>query len=394
LRFNGRAQSLEDRLEKGEAATMTHTIIMPDLGQTTSEGKILKWLKRPGDKVSRGEHLLEVETDKVTMEVEAYTSGYLREILASEGQMASAMSPIAIVTDTPEEHYERPGEEAPAPTSRVETSTAAPRVASPVTHDLIAAPAAKSLAKELGIDLKAIPGKGPGGWITRKDVEQFAAGQKTSKPMAAMAALVTRSKQTIPHFYLTADVDVSAAERWREQWNAAHPDLSATVNDVFVRAAAKALEEVPSLNVSYRDGRYEQNPAADVVLIVAFESGLALVPVADPTRLSWDEYLQSMRKILERARQGRTTESPSRSTPLLAISNLGMFCVKEFAAIIPPLCTAILAVGAIRDEPVVRNGQVQVGRVATLTLSLDHRVVHGITAAKFMERIQEHLNNS
>lgn len=372
---------------------MTHTIIMPDLGQTTSEGTVLKWLKKPGDKVARGEYLLEVETDKVTVEVEAYVGGYLREILASEGQKASALTPIAIVTDGPDEPYECLGEEASCAASQEETSPTTRRVAMPSASGAVAAPSAKSLAKELGISLASIRGTGLDGLITRKDVEQFAAGRITPKPMAAMAVLVSRSQQTIPHFYLTADVDVSAAERWREQWNAAHPDLAATVNDLFVRAASKSLRDVPSLNVSYRDGRYEQKSEADVLLVVALESGLTLVPIQDPGNLSWEECLSNMRKLLERARQGRVTEGPSRITPLLAISNLGMFRVKQFAAIIPPSCTAALAVGAVRDEAVVSSRTVQVGRVASLTLSADHRVVDGVAAAKFMERIQEHLNS-
>ncbi|MGA2985703.1 MAG: dihydrolipoamide acetyltransferase family protein [Terriglobia bacterium] len=369
---------------------MMHTIVMPDLGQTTAEGKILKWLKNPGERVSKGDHLLEVETDKVTMEVESYLSGYLRQVLAAEGQMVSAMAPIALVSDTREEPLERPEQRAPGSMAAAEPVAAAPRTIAPSPSGLAVAPAARTLAKELGIDLALVPGTGPGGLITRKDVEGFAPARATSKPMAAMAALVTRSMQTIPHFYLTADVDVSAAERWREQWNTSHPDLRATLNDVFARAASQALHDIPRLNVSYGEGKYEPNPEADILLVVALESGLALVPVADPGRQSWEECLRSMHGVLERAKQGRVAEA--KIAPLLAVSNLGMFRVKEFSAIIPPSCTAALAVGAARDVPVVRHGEVQVGRVATLTLSADHRVVDGITAANFMEKIQEHLN--
>ncbi len=211
--------------------------------------------------------------------------------------------------------------------------------------------------------------------------------------MAAMAALVTRSMQTIPHFYLSADVEVSAAELWREKWNALHPELRATLNDVFVRAASQALGDTPRMNVSYSEGKYEAKSEADLLLVVALDSGLALVPVADPGRKSWQECLGSLRGALERARQGRVMEATFKIPPLLAVSNLGMFHAKEFSAIIPPSCAAALAVGAARDVPVVRDRQVQVGRVATLTLSADHRVVDGITAAIFMEKIQERLNN-
>lgn len=373
---------------------MTHTVVMPDLGQTVAEGKIVRWLKKPGDKVSRGEYLLEVETDKVTMEVEAYVSGYLREILAEEGTLASAMAPIAVVTDELEEPYERAEHKAePAAADRIQPQAPSSGSPTPRSQGLAAAPAAKALARELGIDLNSVPGTGSGGLITRKDVEQFAAGRTVSEPRAAMATLVTRSLRTIPHFYLTADVDMSAAESWREQWNAAHPELPATLNDIFVRAASQALRDVPGLNVSYHEGRYEPRTAADVLLVVAVDPGLALVPLSDPGCPPWEEFLRNARMVLVKAKQGRIAESSAGISPPLAISNLGMFRVQQFAAIIPPSCTAILAVGAVRDAAVVSNKQVEVGRVTSLTLSADHRVVDGVTAAKFMEKIQEHLNS-
>ncbi len=367
---------------------MTHTIIMPDLGQTTGEAKLLRWLKKPGDRVQKGEHLLEVETDKVTMEVEAYTTGYLREILVDEGNLACALAPIGIVTDDPNEPYRHPSPKAESSQTKPMPSSDATRR----TAKVLAAPAARSLARELGIDLSTVTATGPGGLITRKDVELATATRAASKPRAAMAALVTRSIETIPHFYLTADVDVAAAERWRQQWIEAHPDLPSTFDDIFVRAASRALRDVPQLNVSYQGGRYEQRAAADVGLVVAFESGLALVPLADPGSLPWEDMLRDIRKALEKAKVGRIAVPSSRANPLVAISNLGMFGAKQFAAIIPPSYTAILAVGAVRTDAVISEQSVRAGRVATLTLSADHRVVDGIGAAKFMEKIQEHLN--
>lgn len=372
---------------------MMQTIVMPDLGQTTAEGKILRWLKNPGERISKGDHLLEVETDKVTMEVESYLSGYLRQVLAAEGQVVSAMAPIAIVTDTLEEPWEREEQKAgPLIASHV-VPAAYPRAAAPSPAGSSVAPPAKILAQALGIDLTLVRGTGPGGLITRKDIEGFTRDRAASKPMAAMAALVTKSMQTIPHFYVSADVDVSAAESWRKKWNASHPELRATLNDVFARAASQALRDIPRLNVSYHDGQYEQKTESDILLVVAFESALVLVPAADPGRQPWEECLRSLHGILERAKLGQAAESTFKVTPLLAVSNLGMFRVKEFSAIIPPSCTAALAVGMARDIPVVRDGEVQLGQVATLTLSADHRVVDGITAANFMEKIQEHLNN-
>ncbi len=162
---------------------MTHTILMPDLGQTTTEGKILKWLKLPGERVAKGDHLLEVETDKVTMEVESYVGGYLRQALASEGEMASAMTPIALVTDTLEEPLAQAEAKTPVPTPATEPVVAAPRAPAPSSGGLSIAPAARALARELGIDLGALSGTGPGGLITRKDVEAYA--QRAEKPRSA-----------------------------------------------------------------------------------------------------------------------------------------------------------------------------------------------------------------
>lgn len=372
---------------------MTYTIIMPDLGQTTSEGEILKWLKQPGDKVTKGEFLLEVETDKVTMEVEAFRSGYLREILAGEGQIISAGTPIAIVTDTVEEAYEQPIKES-VPSPAVPPSPVTPSASPTLPSKFSAAPAARSLASERGIDLGKVVGTGPGGLITRKDVERSTA-ERTDlnlNPISGMARLTAKSKQTIPHFYVTVEVNVSIAEQWRKDWNANHSEVRASVNDVFVRAASRALRDVPALNTSYRNGRCEPRSVADVLLVVETEPGLLLVPLPESGNLPWNEYLVSVRGVLDKAKQSRVAELPSQGTPLLAISNLGMFGVKQFAAIIPPQCTVILAIGAIREELVYSTQPARVGQVCSLTLSVDHRVIDGITAAKFLERMQEHLN--
>jgi pyruvate dehydrogenase E2 component (dihydrolipoamide acetyltransferase) len=164
------------RFTERQIAEMTPTIVMPDLGQTTAEGKILRWLKSPGEKVAKGDHLLEVETDKVIMEVESYQSGYLRQMLAGEGQMVSAMAPIALVTDTIEEPLGAAEQKVTASTSAAEPVASAPRTVVPSAAGLSVAPAAKALAKELGIDLALVRGTGPGGLITRRDVEKIREG--------------------------------------------------------------------------------------------------------------------------------------------------------------------------------------------------------------------------
>lgn len=389
---------------------MTHHVIMPDLGQTVAEGKIVRWLKKPGDKVARGEALLEVETDKVTMEVESYQAGYLRAVLVEEGQMAGAMSPIAILTDEPDEACDDPGarknrmpagresrEGGPAGASRSEVSSS---TVGAVSHALqaepcgrpAATPAAKARAQELGVNLWQLTGTGPDGLITQGDVKDARESHGILKTASPMAALTTRSATEIPHFYVNVDVEVSNALRWRDLWNAAHPDLRASVNDVFVRVASLALQDVPGLNVRYREGKFEERTAADVLLVVAIESGLTLVPIADPSSSSWETYLPGIQGALEGVRQQGIVRSAGEA-PVLAISNLGMFGVKQFTAIIPPECSAVLAIGAIREEVIVQNKQMRIGEVCSLTLSSDHRVIDGIAAAKFLKRVQAHLNS-
>ena len=368
-----------------------HKVIMPDLGQTVAEGRIVRWLRKPGDRIQKGEPLLEVETDKVTMEVEAFKGGYLREFFAHEGQFVSAMAPIAILTDDPAELYEHPGPIGVDSSSRAVHTVSSPTVTSPVR--VLASPASRARARELGIDLREAHTTGADRLITRRDVERIAAEGKGPR-RATMAAITSRSMQTIPHFHVTVDLDVSRLVRWREEWNARHPDVHASANDIFVRVACAALRESPQLNVRYSDGNIEQRRSTNVLLVVAADTGLTLVSIADPTALPWEEYLRSLRRTLEQARHNRVSEeSASSDSPVLAISNLGMFGVRQFTAIIPPTATAVLAIPAIREQPVVRNNQIVIGQVCKLTLCADHRVVDGIIAAKFLGRMQAQVDS-
>ncbi|HVA01267.1 MAG TPA: dihydrolipoamide acetyltransferase family protein [Terriglobia bacterium] len=387
---------------------MKHNIIMPDLGQTVDEGKVVRWLKKPGDKISKGDVLLEVETDKVTMDVEAYKAGYLRSLLVEEGQMATAMTPIAILTDDPDEPLAGresaggDGKAAATPTASSSRTAARPSqeetqskesAAGRLSGRMPASPAAKIRAAELGLDLRNISGSGPDGLITRRDLEILPSHEQASWPALPMAEITVRSVQTIPHFYVTVDAEVASPLRWREDWNRAHPDLRASLNDVFMRAASLALRDVPALNVRYREGRVEQVQQPDILMVVAADPGLLLVPIADPGGRPWEEYLRQMRKLVDEARRKRGREPGSGCSPALAVSNLGMHGVKEFTAIIPPGSAAVLSIGAVRETVLVKNRQMRLAEVCALTLALDHRVVDGVTAAKFLERMQVHLNS-
>jgi len=362
---------------------MQHNIILPDLGQTTSEAKIVQWLKKPGDYIARGEPIVAVETDKVDMEVEAFTSGYLRKLLVDEGATASALAPVAILTDTLDESYVQSGDEKTGPALEQRAATSAVPAAKP-PRSANAVPAARALAKESGIDLAKVEGTGPNGLITRADVER-AAGTR-NRAFATMAATVTNSKRDIPHFYATRDLEMNAAAAWRHRWNQEQNGTRASFNDVFVWCAVRALGEVPRLNVAFRDGAFEQHSKADVLLVVAQEPALLLRPIADPRALTWPEFILSVHN------PGNPGNSKP-AAPLLAISNLGMYGVKEFAAIIPPGCTSVLAIGAVREAPVARHGVLTVEQIATVTLSADHRVVDGVAAARFLERMQFYLNS-
>jgi len=369
---------------------MKYVIIMPDLGQTTNEGTIRQFLRQAGDRINRGEPILAVSTDKVELEVESFASGYLREWLVQEGSAATALSPVAVVTDTLEESYEVPvngHESEPVP--------AAPLVASTLKADsskVAAFPSARKLARDNGIDLHNVCGSGADGMITKQDVSNFLASfEKPSLPStgfssrAVMAATVTASKREIPHFYVTVDVSMTHASEWRTEWNLHHPELHVTYNDLFVMCASRSLRQTPILRVAYRDGKYEQRPSADILLTVAQEPAIVMIPLRDPSELTWNAFLKSVRRATQMTVTGD-------AEPLLAISNLGMFGVKGFAAIVPPSCTAILAVGAVREKVTVTNSAVGTEMVCSLTLSADHRVVDGVTAARFLERMQSHLD--
>ncbi|HET6961246.1 MAG TPA: dihydrolipoamide acetyltransferase family protein [Terriglobia bacterium] len=379
---------------------MKHVIIMPDLGQTSSEAKIVFWLKKLGEKLAMGEPLLEVETDKATMDVEAYVGGYLRKKLANEGDMVAASNPVAILTDTLDEAFDedvKPKSRSVAPVGTTERAQSTTSVS--VSGNVAAVPAARMLAKQLGIDLSTVRGTGPQGLITKADVERSIAESSKatatpnheSKAREAMAALTSRSKSTIPHFYVTLDLDMAAAEGWRARWNQSHPELKASVNDCLVRAASAALAESPRLNTRVSDGKVEQQSSADVLVVAGVDSGLLLVPVADPHGGAVESFLQRMKTALSSAKDGKI--HAANVTPLLAISNLGMFGVREFSAIIPPGCNAILAAGALRDQVVWRDGRAEPVRVCTATVSADHRAVDGIAVAQFLERMQFHLNS-
>ncbi len=370
---------------------MQHIIILPDLGQTTAEATIVEFLKKKGSHVKRGEPILVASTDKADVDVEAFEEGFLREWLVEKGALASALSPVAVLTTTPDEPYE-------LPTSSSETNN--PVLAEIASEELektdqalkiAAVPAARIAAKELGIDLKTVKGTGASGLITKADVQRTASERGASGPgnfakdrLAAMAAATLASKREIPHFYVSRDVWLKHAAQWRKTSNESPSNPHVSWNDIFVRCAAQALNENDGLAPKGPEAAMGRQGGKDILVVSANEPGLTLVPVPDPSALPWKEFLKFMRESKK--------SYPAGFSPILAISNLGMHGVKQFAAIIPPGCRAVLAIGAVREEPVAANGEVKVEQICTLTLSADHRVVDGIAAARFLEGMQHSLD--
>lgn len=400
-------------------------VLMPRLSDTMTEGILVQWLKHEGDPVHRGDVLAEVETDKATMEIEAYESGLLIRILAEPGSTVPIGEPIAVIGDAAEAV---PASVSPAVTGTAAVSTPAPAPAGPSGADAPAtpptpavgvvamSPLARSLARRHGLDLSRIAGTGPGGRIVRADVEAAVAAQAgggrapaTAAPLRAtpassaattaagddeqvplssvrrIAAQRLTESAAAPHFYLTAVVDAGALSRLRADLNASlagtAPKISVT--DLLIRACAITLRAHPQANSSWAGDHLLRHGHVNIGSAVALDDGLIVPVVRDADRKSLTEIAAEAHALTDRARGGKLT--PDEFTGgTFTISNLGMYGIDHFTAVINPPEAAILAVGAAQDEAVVRDGQVIAATTMKLTLSIDHRVLDGATAAAFL----------
>ena len=387
---------------------MVKKIVMPKYGLQQDEGKVVQWLKNEGEKVEKGEGLVEVETDKAVFEYESPEAGVLRKILVTEGSVVPVLSVIAVVTDSPDEPVdvevqapvasEEPGAiSGPSPPAPVQTSPAG-RVKS--------SPAAKKLAKDLGVDLMTVVGTGPGGRITREDVEQAAAkgslpagaspGPSESRtPLSRMRQAIgqamSESKGTIPHFYVSVEVDMTDLEAWRKK-AAEDQGIQLSVTDLLIKAAAEALKGFPSLNASLDGDSMVIHEAVHVGLAVGTEEGLLVPVIPNVQAKSMNDLAKERADVVEAARSGKLKGS-DRAT--FTISNLGMFGVKSFIAIVNPPESAALAVGAIRSEvkPFGDQESFAVRRVMEITLSADHRLADGVLAASYLRELKKHLES-
>lgn len=419
---------------------MAETISMPKLGFDMAEGTLVRWVIAEGQEVKKGEALAEIETDKATVEVEANVSGILFKHLVEEGSVVPVGMPIAVVAAPGEEVKDIPtvveGEaevEKKLPTEPEKAGEQTPTsVAMPAAEPgrLKASPVAKRLAEELNLNLAAVSGTGPGGRIIKKDVEAASTSTLTpgvvqtpassiqeGKPVFApviwtpgaelpadervpltklrtiIGKRMVESKTTVPHFTVTGNINAAPVMKLRKEVNLQLPEeQKISVNDFIVKAAAIVLRQFPNINASFNGNEIIRHGHVNVGVAVAIESGLLTVVNKDtdikPIRLISKE----MKEMVARARSGKVrTEDIEGST--FSISNLGMFGVEYFTAIINPPEAAILAVGAVEELPVVENGEIKPGMRMKATISADHRVTDGAEAARFMQALTEILEN-
>ncbi len=424
---------------------MAEVIRMPRLSDTMEEGNIVAWYKKEGDKVERGDLLAEIETDKATMEFESLWEGVLLHIAVKEGPVP-VNGVIAVIGEEGEDWkaaIEAEGGDAaaaapavreePAPATGAPPAPGQPSSDQPATQAeegrIKASPLARSMARQAGIDLSQIKGTGEHGRIVKRDVEAFLQQQQQQAPAATPAARpapaapapqatpafaatleadtyedvpvsqmrktiarrLSESKFTAPHFYLTVEIDMGKAIEWRKQINEVAPE-KISFNDLVIKACAIALKQHPAVNSSWLGDRIRRHKVVHIGVAVAVEDGL-LVPVirhADMKSLS--QINSEVRTLAEKAR-ARKLQPDEMQGNTFTISNLGMFGIEEFTAIINPPDACILAVGSIVEKPVVKDGTIKPGHRMKVTLSCDHRVVDGATGARFLQTLKGILEN-
>ena len=401
---------------------MASKVIMPKLSPTMEEGQIARWLKKEGDKVSAGEPLAEIDTDKATMEMQALSNGVLRKILINEGQSAPLGELIAIIAEPNEdiesilsekpapEKKEAPPQQAPEPgpvKKPAEPVQAAPQATKTDSGRLIASPLAARMAKDSGLDLRSINGSGPNGRIIKRDIEAALTQPKPARAVATASGYreepVTQIRQTIakrlvtslgpvPHFFLTIDVEMDRAAEMRKNINALDADLKISVNDIIIKVAAAALIQHPQVNASFQEKFIRYYEHADIGVAVAIEDGLITPVIRAADQKSLSQIAGEVRELAERARTKKL--KPEEYTGAsFSISNLGMFGIDEFTAVINPPEGGILAVGAMTPKPVVRDNEIVVRQMMRVTMSCDHRVIDGATGAKFLQTFKKILEN-
>lgn len=439
---------------------MATQVIMPKLSPTMEEGQLSRWLKKEGDKVSMGEPLAEIDTDKATMEMQALANGVLRKIIIKEGESAPLGQMIAVIGEPDEDISallqgsaapqkaasepepkeeavaaavtppQKPDQQAKPAAKPADGSSPAGNGSTPTpsTSDrLIVSPLAARMAAEAGVDLRTLSGSGPGGRIVKRDIEAAisqgqpaaaAAGEtQTSgsvvkfpvrqpaaneaspyveEPVSEMRRIIAKRLVTslgpIPHFFLTTEIEMDRAAEMRRNINELDPELKLSINDVIIKVVAAALIAHPQVNASFQDKTIRYFERADIGVAVAIDEGLITPVVRSADQKTLSEIAREVRDLAERARK-RKLKPEEYTGASFSISNLGMFGIDEFTAVINPPEGAILAVGAMTAKPVVRGDQIVVRQMMRVTMSCDHRVIDGATGAKFLQTFKKTLEN-
>lgn len=399
---------------------MSIEITMPKLGFEMQAGTIVNWLKQVGDTVEAGEPLVEIETDKATVEVEAFGSGVLTDILARPGQAIAVGAVIGIL--------DGPGRGAPEPVTAGDNRAAVSPV--PAQPAVVAAelpepprpegeddsgtrnsisPLARRMAREKGIDISAVKGTGPGGMIVKRDVLVNQVGRsapsvsdaRAASPTAIRRVPLSQMKKTIarrmmmsnaevPQFYVSISIEMDRVLDLRTRYNDVHPEQPLSINDLIVRAVALTLCHFPHLNSSYHEQELEIYEHINVGIAVALEDGLMTVVLKDADRKTFGQIAKETGAMIQRAREGKVKPEDIEGSSF-TISNLGMFGIEDFCAIINPPEAAILAVGAVQTQPKYAEGKWMPCSVAKFTLTVDHRVSDGAEAARFLKALKTNL---
>ncbi len=421
---------------------MSEELVMPRLSDTMEEGTIGRWLVHEGDAFAEGDVLAEIETDKATMEFQAYDAGTVLRILVGDGETVALGAPIAIVgaegetadeaasagngaSTPPPQEEAAPAEPEPkaAPARKPKSSSKAKAAAgngSRATPALRVSPIARRMADEAGIDLAAMAGRGSGpeGRVVKADVERLISSGELTRPappaeppaaqsapgeeetreltpmLKAVATRMAQSKQTVPHFYVESEIDMTRAMQLRAELNSGLADSGdkISVNDLIVRASALALIQHPQAHRSYVDGKHVYHAHANIGIAVALDDGLIVPVVVEADTKSVREISRDTRDLAGRARAGKLKQREIEGATF-SVSNLGMFDVANFEAIINPPESAIIAVGATVDRPVVVDGEIAVRKIMRVTLSCDHRACSGADGAKLLQTIKQLLQS-
>ena len=421
---------------------MATELKMPQMGYDMEEGTVVRWLKEEGAAVGKNEAVAEIETDKAVVEFESESEGILISIVAPEGTIVPVGETIAVIGESGEhisqettgstddnEHGE-PEQKQPIPPELHIQQDSTRSDNKDVENRVIATPIARRMADEMGIILSNVVGTGPGGRITKRDIETFDPSQiegksegsaqsklgqikSESEPRASttapippnnkiplsrmrqqIARVTVKSKSEKPHFYVSAEIDMSHAMELRRQINEqlSEQGVRVTVNDLIIKACVEALKKYPKFNSYYEEDGIQENEAINIAVAIAEEEGLIVPAILDCGDKSLKQISEMVKDLAKRSSDGSL--SPQEYTGgTFAISNLGMLDVSSFVAIIHPPQSAVLAVGTVSEKPVVKSGEITIGQIMTATLSADHRIVDGAEGAEFLIEVKGLLEN-